>query len=133
MQYITIDNVIKGILDLGKGSYLAKTDIEHSLLSALSRYPPPITNSLEFTGIILDSVRMEAYLPNDKVERIRTSLIGFKSRKSCTLRELHSLIGTLNFVCRVVVPGRPFLQRMIELTRNVSHPHHHIKLNSGFF
>ena len=28
LHYITIDNVIKGILHLGKGSYLAKTDIE---------------------------------------------------------------------------------------------------------
>ena len=68
-------------------------------------------------GIILDSVRMEARLPNDKVERIQTSLDNFKSRKSCTLRELQVLIGTLNFACRVVPPGRPFLQRMIELTR----------------
>jgi len=71
---------------------------------------------LEFMGIILDSVRMEARLTPDRVERIRTSLIGFKSRKSCTLRELQSLIGSLNFACRVVPPGRPFLQRMIELT-----------------
>jgi len=71
--------------------------------------------------------------PPDKVERIRTSLIGFKSRKSCTLRELQSLIGTLNFACRVVPPGWPFLRRMIELTRKVSHPHYHIKLTSGFF
>ena len=39
---------------------------------------------LEFMGIILDSVRMEAHLPHFKVERIRTPLIGFKSRKSST-------------------------------------------------
>lgn len=88
---------------------------------------------LEFMGIILDLVTMEARLPLDKVERIQTSLTGFKSRKSCTLRELQALIGTLNFACRVVPPGRPFLQRMIALTRKVSQPHHHIKLNSGFF
>ena len=30
-------------------------------------------------------------------------------------------------------PGRPFLQRMIELTRKVAKPHHHIKLSKGFF
>ena len=90
---------------------------------------------LEFMGIILDSVRMEARLPYDKVERIQTSLDNFKSKKSCTLRELQALIGTLNFACRVVPPPpeRPFLQRMIELTRKVSQPHHHIKLSSGFF
>ena len=47
-------------------------------------------------------------------------------------KELQSLIGTLNFVCKVIPTPRPFLQRMVELTRKVSKPHHHIKLRSGF-
>ena len=84
-------------------------------------------------GIILDSDRMEARLPPDKVSRILESLSSFQHRKSCTLKELQSLVGTLNFACKVVPPGRPFLQRMIELTRNVKQSHHHIKFNSGFF
>lgn len=88
---------------------------------------------LEFMGIILDSDRMEARLPLDKVERIKAFLISFQGRKSCTLKDLQTLIGTLNFACKVVSPGRPLLQRMIELTRKVSKPHHHIKLSSGFF
>ena len=31
LQYITIDNAIQGILSLGQGCYLAKTDIESAL------------------------------------------------------------------------------------------------------
>ena len=89
--------------------------------------------TLEFMGIILDTVRMEARLPADKVERIHVSLALFQTKKSCTLKELQSLIGTLNFACKVPPPPpRPFLQRMIELTRKVSKPHHHIKLGSVF-
>lgn len=84
-------------------------------------------------GIVLDSEKMEARLPADKVEPIQTSLASFQPRKSCTLKELQSLIKTLNFACRVVPPGRPFLQRMIELTRNIFIPHHNVKLSSGFF
>ena len=91
------------------------------------------TRVIEFMGIILDSDSMEARLPPDKVSRILESLSSFQHRKPCTLTELQSLIGTLNFACKVVPPGRPFLQRMIELTRNAKQPHHHIKLNSGFF
>ena len=53
-------------------------------------------------------------------------------KKSATLRELQSLIGTLNFACRVVRLGRLFLQRIIQLTHKVTKPHHHIKLNAGF-
>ena len=222
-QYITIDNAIEGILHLGQGSFLAKTDIESAfrliplhpsdyelfgmywqgsyyydkvlpfglrsapylfdqlseaiewilltkcsisfvchilddffiiepaseslspsedckqslssmlltlrnlcIPTAAEKTQGPCT-CLEFMGIILDSVRMEARLPYDKVERILTSLDNFKSKKSCTLRELQALISTLNFACSVVPTGRPFLQRMIELTRKVSQPHHHIK------
>ena len=88
---------------------------------------------IEFMGIILDTVRMEARLPEDKLSRIRESLSSFSKKGSCTLKELQSLIGTLNFACKVIPPGRPFLQRMIELTRNVKQPHHHIKLSAGFF
>ena len=53
-------------------------------------------NALEFTGIILDSDKMEARLPLDKVERIQAPLASFERRKSCTLKELQSLIGTLH-------------------------------------
>ena len=48
-------------------------------------------------------------------------------RKKVTLRELQSLIGTLNFASKVV--GRcPFLRRLIDLTNCVVKPHFHICL-----
>ena len=58
--------------------------------------------------------------------------ISWSTRKSATLQEIQSLIGILNFACKVVPPGRPFLQRIIHLTRKVNKPYHHIKLNAGF-
>ena len=76
---------------------------------------------------------MEARLPVDKVERIQASLALFQTKRTCTLTELQSLNGTLNFACKVIPPGRHFLQGMIELTRKVNKPHHHIKLSKGFF
>jgi hypothetical protein len=88
---------------------------------------------LEFMGIILDTSNMQARLPNDKIQRLQEVFDQFKNRRSCSLKELQSLIGTLNFACKVVPPGRPFLQRMIALTRNVKQQHHFVKLNKGFF
>ena len=88
---------------------------------------------IQFMGIILDSGKMEARLPEDKVERIRSALSTFQSQRSTALQELQSLIGTLNYACRVIPPGRPFLQRIIHLTRKVKRPHHHIKLTTGFY
>ena len=91
------------------------------------------STTLESMGIILDTVRTEARLPADKVERIQASLALFQTKKTSTLKELQSLIGTLNFACKVIPPERPFLLRMIKLTRKVSKPHHHIKLSNGCF
>ena len=84
-------------------------------------------------GIILDSVRMEARLPQDKLIRINQVLNSFKNRWSARLVELQSLIGTLQFACKVVVPGRTFLQRAINLTWGVPSRFHHIRLNKEFF
>ena len=88
---------------------------------------------IQFMSIILDSGKMEGRLPEDKVERIKSALSTFQSQRSTTLQELQSLIGTLNFACKVIPPGRSFLQRIIHLTRKVKKPHHHIKLTTGFY
>ena len=91
------------------------------------------SREIEFMGIFLDSVHMEARLPQDKLIRINQLLDSFKNRRSVHLVKLQSLIGTLQFACKVVVPGRTFLQRAINLTRGVPSRFHHIRLNKEFF
>lgn len=86
------------------------------------------TNALQFAGITLDTALMEARLPEDKLAKCRTQLADFCSRKSVTLKELQSLIGLPNFACCVVVPGRAFLRRLIDLTRGIRKPTHHVRL-----
>ena len=76
---------------------------------------------------------MEARLPEDKLNRTRELLNSFTKRRSVRLVELQSLIGTLQFACKAVVPGRTFLQRMINLTRGVPSRFHHIRLNKAFY
>ena len=83
-------------------------------------------------GITLDSVRMEARLPGDKLHNARLMLASWSSKRSCRLHDLQSLIGTLHFACRVISPGRPFMQRIINLTRGVRNPGHFISLNQEF-
>ena len=84
-------------------------------------------------GIVLDSVRMEAHLPQDKLSRISVLLNSFKHHRSVRLVDLQSLIGTLQFACKVVVPGRTLLQQAINLTRGVPSRFHHVRLNKEFF
>ena len=78
---------------------------EYSYLGIQNRGPSQI---IQFIGIILDSEKMEARVPEDKVERIKSALSNFQSRRSTTLQELQSLMGTLNFACKVITPWRPF-------------------------
>ena len=92
------------------------------------------SQQIEFMRIILDSVRMEARLPQDKLIRIKDLLGSFQKRRSVRLIELQSLIGTLQFACKVMVPGRTFLQRAIDLTGGgVLNRFHHVRLNREFF
>ena len=71
---------------------------------------------------------MEARLPEDKLAKAWDLLVSFRDRQKLTLRELQALVGFLNYACSVIIPGRPFLRRLIDLTRGVPKPHHHIRL-----
>lgn len=84
---------------------------------------------MEFLGIILDSIKMELRLPQDKLCRIRAMVNRWSQRKVCTKRELLSLIGHLSHACKVIKPGRPFLRRLIELSTRAQELHHHLRLN----
>lgn len=85
---------------------------------------------MEFVGITLDSVAMEARLPLDKVQKCYSLIEDFLGRKSCKKREMESLIGYLNFTCSVVLPGRAFLRRLISSIMNVKEPYHYIKISA---
>lgn len=50
-------------------------------------------------------------------------------KKKATLRELQSLTGVLNFACSVVVPGRSFLRRLIDLTIGLKRPGHFVRVS----
>ena len=76
---------------------------------------------------------MEARLPEDKLARIRQLLDSFTDRHSACLLDLQSLISTLQFACRVVVPGRTLLQRIIIVTQGVKNRFHHIRLTKEFY
>lgn len=60
---------------------------------------------LEYFGIILDFWNMEVYLLSEKIDYILFIDNFFKIRKLCIKRELFSLLGYFNFVCRVVLLG----------------------------
>lgn len=81
---------------------------------------------------LLDSARVEARLPVDKLVRAKQALQQWLHRTSTTLKELQSVIGTLQFAFRMVAPDRHFLQRIISLTKGITNSCWDIKLNEEF-
>ncbi|CAG2225805.1 unnamed protein product [Mytilus edulis] len=90
----------------------------------------PVT-CIEYLGIILDTIRMEARLPENKLCRIKEYLLFFLNRKTCTKREMLSLLGHLNFAMRVIIPGRSFISYLLNIAHSVKELHHHVTLNSS--
>lgn len=85
---------------------------------------------LELHGILVDTVAWTMSLPQDKTTNALASLRTLYKRRSVTLKELQSLIGTLNFATKVVLPGRAFLRRLIDLTVGIHNQNRHIDLKS---
>lgn len=70
-------------------------------------------STIQFAGITLDFIHMEACLPVDKLQKCHNLQSEFLHKRSATLRDLQSLICLLNFACSVILPGRAFLRRLI--------------------
>eukprot|EP00731_Ephydatia_muelleri_P038276 Em0703g1a len=71
---------------------------------------------ITFLGIMIDTTAGQLSLPPERSSRgVQSLLADWGDRKSCSKKELKSLIGTLNHACKVIRPGRSFLRRMIDL------------------
>ena len=111
----------------------------NNFLSLCDRLRVPIAHektegpftTLQFAGITLDTINMEARLPDERLQKCNAQLLAMHKRHKTTLKELQSLIGLLNFTCSVVLPGPAFLRRLIDLTKGVSLPHHRIRITEA--
>ena len=87
-----------------------------------------------FLGLLLDTSKQVVCIPMDKLAKAINWVEFFlnKKNKKATLREFQKLCGTLNFLCRCIVPGRAFLRRLY--VKNTTKEgkmlkaHHHIKI-----
>ncbi|CAG2233323.1 unnamed protein product [Mytilus edulis] len=89
------------------------------------------STSLEYLGIILDSMHMIAKLPDEKLVRIKDILYSYLNRRSCTKREMLSLLGHLNYACKVIIPGRSFVSYLLTLAHSVKELYHHVTITKG--
>ncbi len=88
------------------------------------------THVLEYLGIVLDSNKMEARLPKEKIDRIIGIIRQSLHQKKCTKRELLSLLGHLNFASRIIMQGRTFVSYLLLLAKSVKELYHYVYLDA---
>ena len=73
------------------------------------------TTCMTFLGFVLDTEVAEMRLPESKLMKLKELLQQWQGKRSCTPKELESLIEKLGHAAQVVILGKTFLRRMFEL------------------
>ena len=98
---------------------------------ALEKVEGPVT-TLKFLGIIIDTVRMEARLLIDILDRLRSLVVEWLPKTKATKREILSLVGLLQHAAKVVHPGRIFVKYMYNVAAKVCELDYYVCLNRDF-
>ena len=88
---------------------------------------------LIFLGFELDSIHGEIRLPGEKLTEIRSEVYWWLDRKSCTKRELESLVGRLSHASQVVKPGKTLMRHLFEALMGTRQAHHHVRLSASIW
>ena len=83
---------------------------------------------IQFLGIEIDSIKQEVRLPMDKIVKCRNEIKFIIGKDKCSLKELQSIMGLLNFACSVIMPGRAFIESIRILTKGLKKQHHKRRL-----
>ena len=86
---------------------------------------------LVFLGLELDSAHMTVRIPENKIKEVVSKIEEMLLHEKSTLKKIQSLIGSLNFCCRAIPMGRPFIRRLIDAICGLSNPFHHVRLNKS--
>ena len=98
---------------------------------ALEKVEGPLT-TLPFLGIVLDTSRMEARLPEEKLLKLRKEIVDWIGYTNATKREILSLVGSLQHAAKLVCCGRAFVSRMYVTAAKVRELHFYTRLNVEF-
>ena len=72
---------------------------------------------------------MTASLPIEKITTYGKNIVDTIAKEKVTFCELQSLIGKLQFSTSVIMPGRPFLRRLHDLTIGIDKLFYQVRIN----
>lgn len=86
------------------------------------------STSVPIHGILVDTILMQARLPDNKLHRLFDLVSSFSRKRSARLKLCQSLLSHLSFACWVISPGHPFVRRMFNLLKGHTNPNHHTRI-----
>ena len=86
---------------------------------------------LTFLGLEIDSVKGQIRVPHEKINAMLKQIREVLSKRKISLVGVQSIVGSLNFLCKAIPPGRAFLRRIIALTHGLTRPHHRVRISKG--
>jgi len=90
------------------------------------------SDSLTILGITLDTKKMEAHLPTEKLQGIRKLIISWLQRRKATKHKILSLVGLLQHATKVVKPGCTFVAWMYATAAKLKRLSYKTKLRKSF-
>ena len=72
------------------------------------------TTHITFLGLSIDSETQTIGVPLDKISRAQVELEKLIRAKKTKVRQILSIAGLLNFICKAIPAGRPFLRRLFD-------------------
>ena len=85
-------------------------------------------SAMIFLGLLINTVTQTVSIPTEKIEKAKDLLLSILAKKKVTVHELQKITGTLNFLCRAVVPGRAFARRLYTKFNSSMKKYHHIRI-----
>jgi hypothetical protein len=77
--------------------------------------------SMEFLGIMIDSIRQTLYITKKRKKELKDILSSFSRRSSASVKKVQSLLGKLSFAAAVLPGARPFTRRIIDVIKGKHH------------
>ncbi len=90
------------------------------------------STSIKFLGINLDSQKLQASLPKEKIDRTILVASTLLTKPSCSKRELLSILGHLNFAMRIIPQGRPFISHLLSLASSAHNLEDRISITDSY-
>lgn len=82
-----------------------------------------------FLGLLINTITRTIAIPQDKVNKAVDLIEEILSSKKVKVIQIQSIAGTLNFMCKAIVPGRAFVRRLYYKIAGLKQ-HHHVRVGT---